>query len=322
MNVTSGSPIHCVFSTDKNYCPHLAVVLTSLLTNNVNNALVLHIIHQDVGDENLARLEEVLKGRHAQWRFYNFQAEDYGHFYVSGHISLASYFRLFLTDILPQDIDRVVYIDADIVVRDDIAPLAGIEMSGSLGAVADPFAGNSVERLGLPTSHVYFNAGVLLIDLAKWRSAKMRERFVAFVEARHSSLRYHDQDVLNSLLHDEVHYLDMRWNFQARVKFKDVAFLDMTEADFRRCAANPAIVHFTANLKPWIYEADVPFEADYLRYREETPWRNFRQPDKTPGRVMVRNLRRRAPSVFQLIHAINWRLKKILSPKTVESRPL
>jgi lipopolysaccharide biosynthesis glycosyltransferase len=195
-------------------------------------------------------------------------------------------------------------------------------LEGSIGAVADPFSRTSAERLGLAKGYIYFNAGVLVINLEKWRARNMTDRFVAFVEQRHSELRFHDQDVLNSLLHDEVRHLDMRWNFQARTRAADVVFLGIRPAEFAALAASPAIVHFTANLKPWYYRWDVPFEQDYLAYRERTPWRNFRQPDKTLLNQGIRRLRRAAPAAFKLGHAVIWRLRKHLGPKIIGQQAL
>lgn len=285
-------PIHCVFSTDVNYTPHLGVVLASLLDNSKRHSIQLHVIHQNVGDDNLGKLKNVADRFAATIHFYNFKVDDYAHFHTSGHISLAAYFRLFLTDILPASVDRVVYIDADVVVREDIGHLFDMPMTGSLAAVTEPLAGDSGMRLGLPSEFAYFNSGVLLIDLAKWRDTGMRDRFVEYVEAKGEGLKFHDQDVLNAVLYDDVDRLDMRWNYQPRVKAGDARLVGVTDKEIEAASSDPAIVHFTSWRKPWLYKYDVPYEHEYLRYRKMTPWNNFRQPDKTLINISKRIYRR------------------------------
>lgn len=298
-------PIECVFSTDNNYCQHLAVALISLIKNNQANQLSLHIIHHDVHPANLALLREMVESHHnVKAVFVPFDSGPYQHFRLDGHITLASYFRLFLTDILPSEIERVLYLDADIVVLGDISPLWNTPLNGALiGAVPNLFSDNNA-RLGLPLDHEYFNAGVLIIDLEAWRSANLLPKFISYVEENHEILELHDQDTLNALLHDKIHYLDYNWNFQARTVFTDVAPLKLTLASFERMRKNPDIVHFTTRRKPWFYTDEVPYEHEYLHYLNLTPWRGYVQPDKTAAAIIRRSVKRSLPMLAPMYRTL------------------
>ncbi|MDB5718460.1 MAG: glycosyl transferase family 8 [Sphingomonas bacterium] len=284
--------IACAFSTDDNYAEHLAVAITSLLQSNRAHQIDLHIVHHGVSPESLSRLAQVVAAHdHATVQFHTFDTTPYRHFRLDNHITLASYFRLFLSDVLPAGIDRILFLDADIVVLDDIGPLWATPLDGALiGAVPDPFAGGNNARLGLPADHVYFNAGVLLIDLAGWRAEALLPRFVSYVERNHAILSYHDQDTLNAVLLGRIAYLSILWNFQARTRWRDAAALPMPRDAFERIRRHPAIVHYTTRRKPWNYADKVPFEAHYLRYRAGTPWKALR-PKRTPSAFLKRHLR-------------------------------
>jgi lipopolysaccharide biosynthesis glycosyltransferase len=292
--MTNAAPIHCVFSIDNSYAQHLAVVLSSISVNS-RTPLVAHIIHNGVSTENMALVEKhisTLPG--IEFRFYEFDAEPYKHFRVDGYISLASYFRLFLTEILPSEIDKVLYLDSDIVVRADVKELWETRLDGALiGAILDPYANDdpadtSNARLGLPADHPYFNAGILLIDLAAWRRENLLPTFIHYIESNHHRLRYHDQDALNATLAGRVKYIDYKWNFQARTTAADRQLCGATEEQFSAWRANPHIVHYASTQKPWIDRYDVPFRSEYYRYLRMTPWRAYRPPDWSPRRALQR----------------------------------
>lgn len=310
--------IQCVFSIDDNYCQHLGVTLASLAHNNPGNLFTAHVIRNALSATNEAKLRELLAALpNFEARFYHFDTTPYAHFRLDGHISLASYFRLFLTDILPPDIDRVLYLDADIAILDDVRPLWDCRLDGALiGAVEDAFANSptlfsnsaeaqptSNERLGLPAEHTYFNAGILVIDLAAWRRNDLLPTFVKYVEANHGVLRFHDQDAMNAVLSGRVKYLPHDWNFQAKTTASDMARIGVPIEDFERMRRNPHIVHWTSSRKPWFYGHQVPYEAEYLRYLRLTPWRDFVPPDKTLTKVLGRKV--------PLLRALSRRLRGI-----------
>ena len=309
--MSEAKQIDCVFSTDDNYCQHLGVAIASVSQNNLNHAISAHIIHHGVSDGNFRRLEDhVRKLPNVTATFYEFDPSPYQHFRLDGHISLASYFRLFLTEILPKTVERVIYLDADTVILGDISELWALDLEGALiGAAMDPYANNPATmeqvsgglpisniRLGLPEDHVYFNAGILIIDLSAWRAAGLLAKFVAYVEQNHQILRFHDQDTLNAVLTGRVKYLPYDWNFQAKTRYEDLASSGIPLTEFEAMARRPKAVHYTSARKPWFYMHQVRYEDLYWRYLRKTPWRDYVPPDRT----LRRQLGRKLPLVRQL----------------------
>jgi lipopolysaccharide biosynthesis glycosyltransferase len=193
-------------------------------------------------------------------------ASDYG-----TH-STATYRRLFLAELLPQ-VDRVLYVDADAMVRSNLAPLRDLDLAGAtLAAVLDPWT-SSLASIQARFPDGYFNAGVLAIDLAAWRNEKTTARCMALVrqavEAGASEL--HDQTPLNDAVRGRWRQLSHRWNFTGLHSARLAAELGIAAEEHARVAADPGIVHFLAAYKPWIpgFEGVSRWHAEYDALRRE-----------------------------------------------------
>jgi hypothetical protein len=158
------------------------------------------------------------------------------------------YLRLALPEALAADYDRLLYLDADIFVQGgDFAGLLGVDLGGkAVGAVRDNTQWRTpsrrpeqFRRLGL-ASAPYFNAGVLLIDVARWRESGVMERCVAFGRANKAQMIRHDQNLLNGVLQGDFAELSPVWNWQYTWASS------LTEA-----MVVPNIVHFIGRKKPW-----------------------------------------------------------------------
>jgi lipopolysaccharide biosynthesis glycosyltransferase len=196
-----------------------------------------------------------------------------------------------MTQFLDPDMDKVLYLDSDLIVLDDIGDLWDTDISRYyLGAVLDPYSDNHI-NLGFREDEKCFNAGVLLVNLRKWREANVVPTFVRYVEENSAILRYHDQCTLNAVFHGQVLLLPYRWNFAARNADLPASALGMTKEQFLELRAHPSIVHYTTSVKPWLYVLEPHYKSLYYEYLALTPWRGFTPPDRTPRTVLERLLR-------------------------------
>lgn len=116
------------------------------------------------------------------------------------HLTVETYYRLFISDILPSDIDKVLWLDCDIIVAGDLKELWNEGISDSAVGVVPDFENNNVRvmnRLKYDAAYGYFNAGVLLINLKYWRRENIIPIFTNYISDHYENLYYHDQDVLN-----------------------------------------------------------------------------------------------------------------------------
>jgi len=267
-------PIPVLFCADRRYCQHMAVAIASLLKNNARHQFRLILVLDERDAEAESQLRRTVEPFHnAVIDIKAFSVSSRSGFRVSGHISLASYLRLFMTQFVDSDIDKLLYLDCDLIVRDDIEDLWTTDVSKHfLAAVPDPYSDNHV-NLGFREDEEYFNSGVLLVNLAKWRETDVLPRLIRYTEENSRILRYHDQCALNAVFRNQVLFLPYRWNFPARNADLPPGALGMTKQEFRQLRQNPSIVHYTGPFKPWLYSQEPHYKALYYEYLAFTPWR-------------------------------------------------
>jgi lipopolysaccharide biosynthesis glycosyltransferase len=166
------------------------------------------------------------------------------------HISSTTYARLLITNSLPEEIARALYLDADLLVLDDLGPICGVDLDGAVvGAVVDErvtthikMGNTSHAGMPLPCVHDYFNAGVLLIDLTKWRTRRIPQKAMEYLE-QYPHSAFSDQDALNFACDGLWKKMDPRWNYYQIDLESPVSDL----SDEQR----PGIIHFHGGCKPW-----------------------------------------------------------------------
>jgi lipopolysaccharide biosynthesis glycosyltransferase len=207
------------------------------------------------------------------------------------------YARLLVPDMLAAQTERVLYLDADMLVLRPIEDLWMAELGGSTCAccqdlaiplVSSMMAIRAYEVLRLAPDTPYFNAGVMLIDTSRWCAESVGERALTYLAQHEDSVNMFDQEALNVVLASRWHRLSVRWNLIASVAGR--SFLDtrpLRSDDYQASLNAPCIVHYAGTLKPW--------RNPYLRGRWFAPYR------QTLHRVLPTH--RFAPSLLDLAQA-------------------
>ena len=194
---------------DDRYLPHTATMLCSLLENNYVSRV--HLLHCGPIDE-LSELEYLVASYGSELIHYDVPVKDFPHFRVDKYVSATTYYRILAPYILPAEIDRIIYLDSDLIVRRSLKELWNTNLNGyAVAAVAEPDDVRA-EPLGLPTGAKYFNAGVLVMNLEYWRKNNITERVLSFIRAHPDKLIFWDQDALNSILIELWIELPSYWN--------------------------------------------------------------------------------------------------------------
>ncbi len=158
------------------------------------------------------------------------------------------YFRLLAPYILPEDLDRVLYLDADIIINGSIEAFYNQDFEGSYAAfIKDRFdfcdeVVAQKKKLGLKEEDVYFNSGVMLINLYLFREKIKLNDIMTFIDERKEDLFYFDQDILNCILLDHKKLCDLIYNFQA-YPFESLNLFEIMD--------NTKVLHYTDLPKPW-----------------------------------------------------------------------
>ncbi|MFN4208925.1 MAG: glycosyltransferase family 8 protein [Devosia sp.] len=166
------------------------------------------------------------------------------------------YARLFMGELLPADIERVLYLDSDIFVRSPIEQLFHIDMGGkAIAAALQPdrlhcIAGTDLRtRNAFSMAEPYFNSGVMLIDMAQYRGVDFAAMLRDSLPQSEIDMFYYDQDIINFAFKGRILELGYRWNLQNPEPAHEIL--------------DPHILHYSANPKPWFIWSRVAFKRTY-----------------------------------------------------------
>jgi lipopolysaccharide biosynthesis glycosyltransferase len=218
--------------------------------------------------------------------------------------------RLFVAEYVDPTLEKILYLDCDLIVRKDIAALWGANIDDYFAAaVVEP---HFHENPGMAPDEPYFNSGVMLINLTRWRSEKdLLARFIACANQQFSLLPFWDQDILNIVLRGRVAFLSPRWNFHAIYAEMLPEQLRLARDEFLSMRRDPDIIHFTSKYKPWHYIPEPQYKRHYWEALSLTPWRGVAPLGYTPGNVLRKALTMKR--LKQQIRLRSARLSYVLS---------
>jgi len=260
------SAIHIALSFDDNFwAPAYALMRSICLSTRRRDDLVFHLLHMPLGQEHRTDLEAITREFGARLEFYPLEQSSLFEFFVaempaSTQWPKVVYARMLVADLLPADIERVIYLDCDMMVRAPIEALYEADLAGQpLGAVRDSLAPFITVRRDMRQNRdifdpadPYFNSGMLVIDLALWRQIDVKAEIARIAGKGWMSRLYYDQDMLNLVFRNRWTALDWRWN--------------VIDAHPAHEALDPAIVHFTGKNKPWAILAGILRSTAYARW--------------------------------------------------------
>jgi lipopolysaccharide biosynthesis glycosyltransferase len=204
--------------------------------------------------------------------------------------------------LLPDSLHKVIYLDADLIIRADLGELWDTRFDGApCLAVQDchiPFLNaeqalanfdkcgrhlasavpvSNYRELGLNPLAPYFNAGVLVVDIEAWRHANLTRKMLDCLDRNRDHVRWHDQYAMNVVLSEQWRPLDPRWNQGANVyHFKKWSRSPYDRETFTRLRDDPYIIHFTTKYKPWKISCLHPRRDEFYDYVDRTEWAGWR----------------------------------------------
>jgi lipopolysaccharide biosynthesis glycosyltransferase len=212
---------------------------------------------------------------------------------------------LLVGELLPKALERVVFVDADLLVIDDPSELFEADLAGrAFGAVVDgaivrcsaPRGVRGWRGLGIPPSAAYFNAGVIVIDLPTWRARDVGGRAMRYLELHVGGGGFLHQEALNAIAWEDWAAIDPRWNVLA-------SHIGRTRSATR---ASPGIVHFAGRVKPWRVPVTGPLGERYRAVLGEVASLVAPGEPRLRDRALAAYDRRLRGLVFPLEHAL-WK---------------
>lgn len=285
--------MYVVYHSSDSFAEVTGVSMLSLFDNNRDLASI-HVLYIERGmcEENKERLKKI--------------AAQYGRDLEFMHmpqwsqkllINLKSckdgwlgfgYNRLFLTEFIPEDVDRVLYLDSDTIIEGSLSALWNTELEDYYMAGVDDCLSSKYRKIvELDDKGVYCNAGMLLINMKKWRKDGIRDKFIEKIHKNNGYFVFNEQSLLNSLFAGKIKVLPQIYNVNTLVycfeynelmrlrKPKDFSY---SMEEYYEARRNPVITHYTGNFyikrRPWVSDSDHPHKNSFLYYRQLTPWKD------------------------------------------------
>jgi lipopolysaccharide biosynthesis glycosyltransferase len=279
--------MNVIYSSDNNYARHVGIAITSLYDHNQSmEDLTVYLIDDNISPENHKKLDEVAErygrkieyipfGPHKERLVLNNEWE----------LPISAYARLFVADMVPQTVDRLLYMDCDTVVTDSLEELWNTDMQGNtIAAVEDVASCAFWKETGLEQQFRYICSGVILIDLKKWRQIDAQQKCLDYLDRMQGKVRHHDQTILNGVFWDDCLILHPRYdvltptfvmsyeNLMAYFRLWDRYY---SKAEIRGSVKNPAIIHYTSSNvgRPW-ENSSHPKAGIYQTYWKNSAWKD------------------------------------------------
>lgn len=291
--------MNIVYASDDNFAEIMGVSMLSLFENNKNESeIVVYILDDDIKEKNKLNIDALVEqyGRTVQYvplkelkSKLSKMSQQRG--------SLSTFSRLFLTQLLPQECERVLYIDCDTIIRHSLNTFYSAEFEGNIACgVMDCISKQHRARIGLLEDAVYINAGVMLIDLCSWRDQHIEEKIEAVIKKFNGHVPYADQGIVNLALQGRIKCVHPKYNCIS--VYTAFSFNDLLEyrqpsacissAEIEEAKKDPVIAHFVTLFcisRPWMKNSRGPFFDDWRFYKQMSPWKDAPERVERKGRV-------------------------------------
>lgn len=279
--------IALVYGIDNRFALPLAASIASALDHlATDHRLDIYVIDGGLSRRNRSRVERSFQEKSCRIQWIRPPHRKLLALKVGGDITVAAYYRVLIPDLLPSSYQRAIYLDADVIVQGDLAKLWQLPLGDhhllavqdqGIRLISGPYGLKSYKTLGIPESAKYFNSGVLVFNLEKWRQDQAAERVLDHVRRYPHDGICHDQDGLNAMLWNSWAELDPRWNQMRQVLQAKTAAESPFDLDtYRNVVRDPFIIHYSSADKPWRFGCQHPATALFFHHLDRTAYRGFR----------------------------------------------
>lgn len=278
--------ITVVSSCNDAFAEHVSALFVSILENaeqpKVNYDF--YVIDDEITIANKRLMRETIKGYDASLHFMTIDKKYFADAVESDRIPETAYYRIAIPELFrDKGLERILYLDCDMIALGDISELWEIDLSGyTLAAVEDAGFHHRLEKMAVACdSTKYFNSGFMLINMEKWLSENVTNRVLRYIHDNPEKLKFHDQDALNAILHDHWLQLHPKWNAQSYIMKREVQHPDPEgEKEYFQTRRDPKIIHYSGHIKPWSPECTSSLKKYYEEYEELTAFSDDEEEEK------------------------------------------
>jgi len=269
--------LNVCYAANNNYTMQVGVSIYSLLTNNKNlDEINIFILNNDFTQENTLLLNNMVESFGRKLFIINSQKElarlqntrlntkvDNGGAAYSKTLGLEAYVRFFIVNLVPPWVNQILYLDCDTIVCGSLENITCIDMGEYVSAVVDCWPQKYNMVIGMQKDSQYYNAGVQIINVEKWRKDNILDLYLAHIDTLQKPYRLFDQDIMNVVLENQIGKLDLKYNmmyiprkFDALTIYEITGKTDATfysPVEIQHAKENTIIIHYAGDPlgKPW-----------------------------------------------------------------------
>ena len=257
--------INIAFGINDKFCQHCACTIASVLANaDENDDYHFFIIYDELSEENIKKFEKLKKIKPFIIDYIKIDISEFKKNVQSSNISTASFYRIKLFSM--ENIDKILYLDSDIIVRKDIKNLYSLDIENYCIAGAKDIIWQKLKRsYNLSKDSIYVNAGVLLINTEKTRNFDVLQKMKNFCKL-HKQRQYGDQDIINYIFQENILEFDIKYNFCFPY------YNEYDQDNYYEIAQDPFILHYITDNKPWKPGSTCFMKSEYFKYLKRTPY--------------------------------------------------
>lgn len=258
--------INIGLSFNDSYSQHAGTLIASILSSaSTEDNYKFFIVTDYISEENKSKIENLKNIKNFDIKYLNVNGDIFKSIRYNKNLNLSAFYRFYLFSI--KEIDKILYLDSDVIVRHNIAELFSEDIDNYYIAGVEDIVGKVlIDNYRLSKTTTYINSGVMLLNLKKLRNfdliselKKIPEYFIAN--------NFGDQDLINYWFQDKILPLDLKWNlcYPYRSTYDNLNY-------YHEIAKDPSIFHFITDAKPWIAGKNPKFKSEYFKYLSKTEW--------------------------------------------------
>jgi lipopolysaccharide biosynthesis glycosyltransferase len=256
--------IHLAIAFDQNYLNPFFALLASIFEHHTKGEIKIHAIATGIDNETRNEIARFVVSCGGEIEYYSISSFSPNELITMSTWTSAVYYRLYFPLLVSACVGRILYIDTDTLVVNNLVELYNLPLAGyPVGAVYDNYV-RTQPLLGITKEGEYFNSGVLLIDIEKWRNLRISEKTIEYLLAFPERIRYVDQCGLNAILINSWKKLDPKFNVLYSAIPEHISDKELTE--FTR---GKVILHFTLQ-RPWQMLCKNRYRALYFKYLKKS----------------------------------------------------
>lgn len=276
--------MNILYTCDNNYVWLMGISVVSLFENNVNiKDLTVYLLGEKISDQNKNLISGIAKKYSRDIKIINVPEFDIPIVFNSSRWPKSAYIRLVSSQLLPDDLDKILYIDCDTVVNGNLEEIDCIDVSNKIVYGVKDCIGKSYRKnLGVLSESIYINAGVLLLNLKRLRKINVSDLISDFLLNYGKQICYADQDILNGIFSEEIGVLHPKYNVTTIVQehsLREIQILrrpvNFYNEELSDAIKQPIIIHYTTNMntiRPWFLNATHSMTNLFLNFMKISPW--------------------------------------------------